>query len=457
MITEAAKQELIEIVGPERASDSEEDLVAYSYDAYMAESRADLILYPLSTEEVVAIVKVAGRYSIPITARGAGTNLAGQTVPVNGGIVLVFTMMDRILDIDTENLTATVQPGVINHDLHLAVTKLGLLYPPDPSSWTFATMGGTVGTNAGGPKTVKYGVTSDYLLGLTVVLADGTILETGRGSLRNVAGYDLTHLMCGSEGTLGIITEITVRLIPKPRDSRTLRAEFTDLVDCGRAVAKIIEQGIVPSALELMDKEIVAAVESVGHFGLPSDVEGILLVEVDGDPESLDAQMQRIENVLTESGARGIIVAKDGAEAEALWKARRAAFSAMASLRPNSVTEDATVPVSRLPTMIAKVQEIAAKHELQIGVLAHAGDGNLHPLILFDQRNQDEAHRVEAASEEIFREAVALGGTLSGEHGIGVAKKPYLPLSMSPVDMTVTKALKQAFDPNGILNPGKFV
>lgn len=451
------KAELIDIVGHRRGTDRSEDLVAHSYDAFTREQRPEIVLYPMSTAEVAAIVQVADRESIPVIPRGSGTNLAGQTVPVKGGIVLVLTQMDRIVFIDPANMMATVEPGVINFDLQQAVAAKGLMYPPDPASWMVATMGGTVGTNAGGPRTVKYGVTRDYLLGLTVVLADGSVLRTRNATARPWPAYDLTRLICGSEGTLGIVTEITVRLIPRPPDSRTLRADFHSLEDCSKAVAAIIAAGIVPAALELMDKGIVDAVESVGRLGLPADVEGILIIEVDGDSKGVEAQAREIAVLLKRHGASGVIAAKDHHEAQTLWRARRSAFSAMASLRPNSITEDATVPVSELATMIRKVTEIAERHRVQIGVLAHAGDGNLHPLLLFDQRDPEEVRRVEEASEEIFKEALALGGTLSGEHGIGLAKAGFLKLEMDPIALGVMRDIKRALDPRGILNPGKFV
>lgn len=454
---DSLKRELISIVGDKRASDRPEDLVVYSYDAYTVESLPDLVLFPTSTEEVVRIMKIAYRENIPVTARGAGTNVAGESVPVRGGIALVFTRMDRILEIDAGNRRATVQPGVITNDLQQAAARLGLMYPPDPSSLMVATIGGNVATNAGGPRTVKYGVTSNYLLGLRVVLADGRVLETGSGKESPGFSYDLTNLICGSEGTLGLVTRIAVRLIPAPAATRTLRAHFARLDDCGRAVAAIIRQGIVPTALELMDRGITREVEQVGRLGLPLDAEGVLLIEVDGEPESLENQVERIKRVLADHHASGILAARDGEEADRLWAARRLAFSAMARLRPNSVTEDATVPVSKLPAMIEKVREIAERHHVQIGVLAHAGDGNLLPLILFDRRDEEEVRRVEAASQEIFREALAMDGTLSGEHGIGLAKAPFLPLQLDPVARTVTRSLKRALDPKGILNPGKFL
>jgi glycolate oxidase len=451
------KKELIDIVGRDRATDQPEDLVAYSLDPHLDEHRPDIVVYPVSTEEVSAIMKMAYREAIPVTARGSGTNLAGQTVPLRGGIILAMSRMDKILEIDPHNRLARVEPGVINFDLQQEVEKLGLMYPPDPSSWKTATMGGTVGTNAGGPKTLKYGVTRDYLLGLTVVLANGDILKTGGKAIKNVTGYDLTRLICGSEGTLGIITEIIVRLVPKPQATRTIMAHFPRLEDSSDAVAAIVGSGIVPAGLELMDKVVIAAVEADSHLGLPTHVDAVLLIEVDGDPESLNIQVERIDAILRDKNASGVVAAETPEEAEKLWTGRRAAFSVMARLRPNAMIEDATVPVSNLTTMVRKITQVSEKYDIQIGVLAHAGDGNLHPLILFDQRNSDELHRVEAAIEEIFREGLALGGTLSGEHGIGMAKSPFLKMELNPVAMAVTKSIKQSLDPKGILNPGKFV
>ncbi len=456
-MNQSVKQELINIVGRNRAADQPEDLVAYSYDAYTKEHRPDLVLFPMSTEETAEIMKIAYREAIPVVPRGSGTNLAGETVPLKGGIVLAMSRMNRILSLDAERRTATVQPGVINFDFQRACLKEGLLYPPDPSSWMVASMGGNVGTNAGGPKTVKYGVTKDYLLGLTVVLANGEVLNTEGNGRRRSCGYDFTHLFCGSEGALGIVTEIHVKLVPKPKAGRTLRADFAKLEDSGRAVAGIIGAGIVPSALELMDDVVISAVEADSHLGLPQDTEGMLLIEVDGEPESLDAQVKRIEEVLRTNNAIRVITARDDAEAQALWTARRAAFSVMARLRPTVVMEDATVPVSNLPTMVRKVREAADRWNVTIGVVAHAGDGNLHPLAAYDQRDGEESRRVAGATEEIYREALAQGGTLTGEHGIGISKSRLLPLQLDPVAMAVTKAVKDSLDPKGILNPGKFI
>jgi glycolate oxidase len=451
------KKELVRIVGPDAATDLPEHLVTYSYDAYTEERRPDIVLFPVTTQEVAAIMKVAHREAIPVTPRGAGTNLAGESVPIHGGIVVCLTNMDRILSIDAESLTATVEPGVINLDLQREAERRGMMYPPDPASWAVATMGGTVATNAGGPRTLKYGVTKDYLLGLTVVLADGNILRTGGRTLKNVTGYNLTTLICGSEGTLGIITEIVVRLIPKSPASRTIRADFKRLEDCSDAVAAIMAGGSVPASLELMDQFVVKAVEKSFKLGLPTDVEGILLIQLDGAPETLDMEVRQVENVLIDKNAKNIIVAKDSAETERLWLARRAAGPAVMRMRPNIITEDVTVPVSHLTAMIRKVMEIAERHGIQVGILAHAGDGNLHPCIVFDKRDEDEYERVQKVCEELIPEALALGGTLSGEHGIGIAKAPFLRMELDPVALKITQGIKNCFDPKGILNPGKFV
>ncbi|MBM4326725.1 MAG: FAD-binding protein [Deltaproteobacteria bacterium] len=453
----AIKRELEKIVGKNRLTDSPEALVAYSYDAYTEEHLPEAVLFPVTTEEVSAIMKVAHRQKIPVTPRGAGTNLAGETIPVRGGIVLCMTTMDKIVSVDPGNLIAIVQPGVINLDLQKEAEKLGMMYPPDPASWAVATIGGNVATNAGGPRTLKYGVTKDYLLGLTVVLANGDVLHTGSRTLKNSSGYNFTALFCGSEGTLGIITEIIVRLIPKPRASRTLRVDFNRLEDCSDAVSAVMASGIIPAALELMNQFAVQAVETHFGLGLPTDIEGLLLIQVDGHDATLDAEVKQIDEIVRSKKARNIVVANNAAEAERLWTIRRAAGPALVRMRPNKVTEDVTVPVASLTAMIKKVVEACERYRLPVGVLAHAGDGNLHPCVMFDKRDPDEHARVEAAFDDMVKEALALGGTLSGEHGIGLSKSRFMPLEFDAVAMKLMKGVKDYFDPLGILNPGKFV
>lgn len=450
-------RELATLLPRDRITTAPEDLVAYSFDGYAENLLPEVVVFPTTTEEVAAILRVAYREEVPVTPRGAGTNVAGESVASRGGIVLCLTQMDKILSIDARSLTATVQAGVIPFDLQKEADKVGLMYPPDPSTWTVATMGGTVATNAGGPRTLKYGVTKDYLLGVTAVLADGEVLKTGGGTLKNATGYNLTALLCGSEGTLAVITEITARLVPKPAASRTLRADFLKIEDCSDAVAAIMAGGIIPAALEFMDQFVVSAVEQAFHLGLPTDAAGMLLVQVDGAPETLGREVAHIERVLGEKRARNILVAEDGAQAEKLWLARRAAGPSVFRMKPDVITEDVTVPVAQFTTMVKKAVDICAKNRVTAGILAHAGDGNLHPCLLFDKRDAEEFTRVEATLGEMAQAAVDLGGTLSGEHGIGIAKAPFLRLELNEGARRVTRDLKRCFDPKGILNPGKFL
>lgn len=449
--------ELQQIVGHGGYLDDPEDLINYSYDAYFPEARPDAVLLPESTGHVARIMKLAHREGIPVTARGAGTNITGGSVPVRGGIVLSFTLMNRILEIDQQDRYAVVQPGVINADLQAEVAKLGLFYPPDPASLSVCTIGGNVALNAGGPRGVKYGVTRDYLKGLTLVLADGRVIRTEGCFTRRAPCYDLNALFCGSEGTLGVITEIKVKLVPLPEAQLSIQAVFPNLEGAGEAVAKMMGAGIIPVALELMDSVVINLIEDSANIGLPRDAEGLLLIMVDGPKVSLNSQLDRIAQFCKDHGASEVRVARDQEENDALWVARRSAFAVMARARPNCIVEDVTVPVSQLPSMVRGILATAKKHDVVIGVLAHAGDGNMHPLIITDRRDQDEWRRVEEATEEIFHKAVEFGGTLSGEHGIGFAKAPYLNLVMSEETHQLMREIKQALDPKGILNPGKFV
>lgn len=457
MLDKRTAEELKEIVGEGNYLDSHEDLINYSYDTHVPEARPEAVLLPSTTEQVSAIMKVAYRDGIPVTARGAGTNICGGSVPTQGGIVLSFTRMNRILEVNQEDRCAAVQPGVVNAHLQAAVEKVGLFYPPDPASLSVCTVGGNVAENAGGPRGVKYGVTRDYLLGLTVVLADGRVIKTGGRTLKNVTGYDLTGLFCGSEGTLGIVTEIIVRLVPKPEAQRSIQAIFPNLDGASRAVTKIMSAGILPVSLELMDSVVTNLIEDSAKIGLPRDAEGLLLIAVDGPEQTLAHQVERIAQFCREQGASGVRVSRTRQEDEALWIARRSAFGVMARARPNCIVEDVTVPVSQVPTMVREILTMAKKYHLLIGVLAHAGDGNMHPLILTDRQDQDEWHRVEEAYREIFHKTVELGGTLSGEHGIGTAKEPFLDLVMDEDTRQTMRDIKHVLDPKGILNPGKFV
>lgn len=457
MLSESTKKELRAIVGDGWFLDSIEDLVAYSYDGFLPEFMPEGVILPGTSEEISSIMRLANRERVPVTPRGAGTNICGGSVAKEGGIVMAFHRMNRILEIDSDNMCAVVQPGVVNADLQKTVARQGLFYPPDPASMFVATIGGNVALNAGGPRGVKYGTTKDYLLGLEVVLPTGDIIRTGGKTLKNVTGYDLTRLMCGSEGTLGIITEITLRLIPMPPAKATLQAMFASLDDAAKTVSSIIGSGIVPTTLELIDRVILDVIGNYGGAHFRKDAQALLLIEVDGDPLVVQAQAERIEKFCIDKGATEVARASTPEEADKLWQARRTAFGAVASLRPNCIVEDATVPVKRLPEIIRKIVELAAKHQLKIGVLAHAGDGNLHPLIMTDMRDQDEMERVEKALEEMYEAAIGMGGTLSGEHGIGIAKKRFLKMEFGEPAMNIMKGIKQVFDPNNVLNPGSFL
>ena len=447
---------LEEITGNKGVLRSPEDLAVYGYDGTFEEHRPDVVVLPNTTEQVSEIVSLAGRERIPVVARGMGSGLTAASVPFQGGIALAMTRMNRILEIDPINATAHVEAGVVTADLQTAVEKIGLFYPPDPSSIKHSTIGGNIACNAGGPRCLKYGVTGDYVLGLTAVLADGSILHTGGKPIKDVVGYDLTALLTGSEGTLGIITEALLRLIPKPTAVRTALAEFPALADASRTVNAILSAGIIPATIELMDETAIACIEDAMHLGLPLDVEAILLIETDGADEAAVArEVEAVADICRECGARQVKVARDAAERASLWKARRSVSPALARKAPNKLGEDITVPRSAIPEAIRRIKAVSAKYGLPIVIFGHAGDGNLHPNILFDKRNPAQWAKVEAIVAEEFAIALELGGTLSGEHGVGSLKRPYLERALGPISTEVQKRIKAALDPLKILNPGK--
>lgn len=448
---------LTAIVGPERCLTDPEILVCYGYDSIMTDMAPDLVVFPMSTAEVAAIMEVASRENIPVTARGAGTSVCGGPVTPRGGISLCFTKMDRILSINTRDRYAVVQPGVINGDLQKALSPHNFFFPPDPGSINFSTLGGNVAVNAGGPRCLKYGVTADYVLGMEAVLASGKVVRFGSKNIKDVTGYDFSALFCGSEGTLGIITEITLRVVPRPESVQTLLVTFDSLDGTAEAVADIIGSGILPAAMELMDRMTINAIEDAVQMGLPREAEGSLLIEVDGTLESCDRERRQIAELVHKHGAVDIEEARTRAEGDRLWKARRLAYGVFAKIAPAIVSEDVTVPVSRVPAMIRKIVEIMQRYELRGGVLAHAGDGNMHPLICTDRRNREEWQRTEKAFAEIFAAAVELEGTLSGEHGVGMAKAEFLPLVIDTNTREFMATIKRAVDPDNILNPGKFI
>lgn len=450
----ALAAELSNIVGADHVITSPVELEAYGYDASLESARPDVVVLPNSTREVVQIVRLAHARRTPIVARGAGTSVSGGSIPVAGGVMIAFSRMDRILDIDPENLCATIEPGVVNLDLSLATAPYGLRYVPDPSSQKTCTLGGNVAENAGGLLCFRYGTTVNHLMGLELVTAEGDLFEIG-GKAAGSPGYDLLGVLAGSEGTLGIFTKITVRLMPLPRESCTILASYGSVDHAGATVADIVAAGIVPSALEMMDRGIIHAVEAYIKAGYPLDADAVLIIELEGDPRAVEAQSVRIREICEQHQAREVRVSHDPAEREKLWSGRKGALGAVARLRPRYYLHDGVVPRSRLVETLREVQAIARRYRLQIVNVLHAGDGNLHPMILFDTRNAEETARVRAAGDEIIRQCVSAGGTITGEHGIGIEKRHLMPLVFSPEDMAAMTRLKSAFDEDGLLNPGK--
>lgn len=456
MITEQVKRQFIDIVGAENYDDSKAGRLVYSYDATPNfQSLPDAVIAPRNTKEVSEIVKICNNERIPIVPRGSGTNLCAGTCPTEGGIVMLFKHMNRILEIDEENLTVTVQPGVITLDLIHAVEAKGLFYPPDPSSMKISTIGGNINENSGGLRGLKYGVTRDYVMGLEVVLANGDIIRTGGKLAKDVAGYDLTRLFVGSEGTLGIITEATLKLIPMPETKQTMLALYEDLEAAARSVSAIIANKIIPTTLEFLDQPTLQVVESFVNIGLPTDVKAVLLIEQDGPKEVVERDMKAMARICREQHAISVQVAKTEEEANNLRTARRSALSALARLKPTTILEDATVPRSQIANMVKAINDIAKKYNVTICTFGHAGDGNLHPTCPTDVRDKDELHRVEQAFEDIFAKAIELGGTITGEHGVGIMKAPYLEWKLGKEGIAAMQAIKRALDPNNIMNPGK--
>jgi len=447
--------ELTEIVGPEHVRTSPEDLVCYSFDGTFAEHLPDGVVSPGSTEQVAAILALAHRNQVPIIPRGMASGLAAGAVPFGGGLVLNLTRMNALVEIDHENMTATAQAGMITANLAAAVEAEGLFYPPDPASIRQSTLGGNVACNAGGPRCLKYGVTGDYVMALEAVLADGRVLRTGNKCIKNVTGYDLVHLLVGSEGTLAVVTEITVKLLPKPQAKRTALAIFEDIAKASAVVNDILLAGILPSTLEIVDETAIHCVEEYMNLGLDCTADAMLLVETDGDAASVEHEIERVAEICRQAGAKEVQVARNSAESDELWRARRSISPSLGRVRPNKLGEDIVVPRSAIPSMVARIKRISSKYDLPIVIFGHAGDGNLHPNILFDKRDAEESERVEAAVGDLFEAAVELGGTLSGEHGVGTLKRPYLEMALGPLAVEVMGGIKHALDPRGILNPGK--
>lgn len=442
-------------LGPEKVFSRAEDLSCYSYDVSTYQHMPEVVVTAHSRDDVVTVMETAARGQTPVIPRGSATNMCGATIPLHGGIVLDILSMNRILEIDRENLTVTCQPGVITVDLQTAVEAEGFFYPPDPQALNMSTIGGNVALDSGGPRAVKYGVTRNYVLGLETVLADGRILRSGGKTTKDVSGYNLTQLLVGSEGTLGVFTEIILRLIPLPEAKRTLICAFDDLADASRTVTRIIDHKIVPSMLELLDKVSVGVIQRYMDAGYPTDAEGVLLIEVDGSRLDVDGQIDAISGLCRKCNARDIKLASNPAEMDSIWAGRRSAFAAMSAYKPVVVPEDAVVPRNRLPEMVAAIQAIAEEYGMLLPTFGHAGDGNVHPHICFDPRNEVEAAKVPLIKDRIYQAAVGLGGSITGEHGIGIAKKHLCGLQHSELALQMMQGIKAAFDPHNILNPGK--
>jgi glycolate oxidase len=452
---DTVKQALIDIVGPANFTDALIDLISFSYDASDHKHRPVAAVWPESSGQVSQILVLANRSRFPIIPRGAGTGLAGAAVPQLGGLVLDMCRMNKIVNIRIADRLAVVQPGVVYADLQKALAPYGFFFPPDPASGSVCTLGGNVATNAGGIKGAKYGVTKDYVMGLEVVLPDGRIMRTGSKCMKSASGYDLTRLLIGSEGTLGVVTEIILKINPKPLAVKTSLAYFSSLREAGQAVTAIMKSGIIPSVLELLDENTIRVLREQADMGFP-DISAILLVETDGYTRTeASYQMEKVLEAIKNNNATEIRTADTTEEAEELWKARKSAGSFAARLGTSNLSEDVTVPISKLPDLLEKISDIVHSYQLPFVVFGHAGDGNLHPKIMYNAYDPEQVKRVHRAVDDIFKLTCELGGTLTGEHGIGLAKAPYLNMEHDPVALAVMRDIKRLLDPNNILNPGK--
>lgn len=431
-----------------------EDLLVYEYDGSQAMGYPEVVVVPSSAEEISQVVKIARRENIPIVPRGAGTSISGGAIAASGGILMAMTRLKRVLEVDPDNMIAVVEPGLVNIDLTNAVSKYGLFYAPDPSSQKACTMGGNVAENAGGPHCLSYGVTTNHVLGLEVVLSDGEVMWVG-DKAKDTPGYDLTGVIVGSEGTFVIVTKIIVRLMRQPRAVKTFVAIYDDIADASDTVSAIIGQGIVPAALEMMDNTVIRAVEPVIQAGYPLDADAVLLVEVEGMAESVEEEARAIEAICKENRVTEVRVATDPQAREKLWAGRKNAFGALGSIAPNYYIVDGVVPRSKLPEVMKKVAEICRRHDVSVANVLHAGDGNLHPIILFNERDEGMKEKVLEAGGEIMRACIDAGGALTGEHGIGIEKQMYMPWAFTKEDMDAMRRLRGAFSAAGFFNPGK--
>ena len=459
--TASAPPELLdrfrEIVGEDGMLSAPDELLVYECDGYVVEKKVpDVVLFPTSRDQIVEIVRACNEFDVPFVPRGAGTSLAGGCLPVGGGVMIAVTRMQRILEVSIRDRYAVVEPGLVNLHLTRHLTGTGYHYAPDPSSQGACTIGGNVATNSGGPHTLKYGVTVNHVLGVEVVLPDGSVVELG-GPAEETPGYDLTGLFVGSEGTFGICTKVTVRITRDPAAFRTMLGVFETVAQATQAISNIIGAGIVPAALEMMDQGIVEALEAAFHFGFPLDAGAVLLIEVDGLEVAVDNDAKRIVEICTSSAAREVRTANSTAERQLLWKCRKQAFGAIGRLSPSYCTQDGVVPRTKLPEILESIAESGARHGVRIVNVFHAGDGNIHPILLFDERDRDQIRRVLKASDEILARCIELGGSVSGEHGIGVEKISFMDRLFGPEDLEVMAAVRTAFNPHGRCSPNKML
>ncbi|MDR2550502.1 MAG: FAD-binding protein [Desulfobulbus sp.] len=455
MLAEHILQRLTEIVGPEHLATGTVDRITYSFDATQRQCLPDAVVHPGNTEEISRIVQLANEQRIPILPRGAGSGFTGGSLPICGGIVLVLTRMNRILEIDTDNLIAVVEPGVVTGRLQKEVERLGLFYPPDPASKDFSTLGGNIAECAGGPRCVKYGVTRDYVLGLTVVTPTGSVIRTGGRTMKNVVGYDLTRLFVGSEGTLGIVTQIILRLLPKPEARKTMLVAFATIDGAAQAVSAIIRGKIIPTTLEFMDGSAIDCVRRAAGLDLPLECRAVLIVEVDGDRALLADQARKVLDIIQPLGVLETRTAETAEESEAIWKVRRSVSPSLRALNPHKFNEDIVVPRSQVPAMIRALEALSTEYGVPIVNFGHAGDGNIHVNVMVDLHQPGMEDTVRRVLDDIFRITVELGGSVSGEHGIGTAKAPYIAMELDTPTLDAMRAVKRALDPNNIMNPGK--
>ena len=454
-LSDSTFSKLQNIVGKTNCTRKREDLACYAYDATARTYMPDAVLFPQNAQEISAVVNLANKDGFFVIPRGAGSGMTGGSLAVRGGVVLVMARMNRIIKIDKDNLIAHVEPGVVTGRFHKAVEKEGLFYPPDPSSSEFSTLGGNAAECAGGPRAVKYGVTRDYVLGLEAVLPTGEIISTGVQTAKGVVGYDLTRLLVGSEGTLGIITRMTLRLLPQPEVVRVMTAVFDKIVSAAETVSEIIRSGTIPRAIEFMDNASIRCAARHLKIDLPVEAEALLLIEEDGKPDEVDRAMEQIKALCLSQGAKRVEIAGTKAEAEKLWRARKAISPALFQYGPDKINEDIVVPRSKIPDMVKKISALRAETGLTMVSFGHAGDGNIHFNIMLDKKNKAQLKKAEGAVEALFDYTLQLGGTISGEHGIGITKAPYLAKEIGNDAMNLMKKIKKLFDPNGILNPGK--